>query len=163
MPHSGPVDREALKKQIIGLIVDAQFPGLSELDTMSEERARRLAERVGRAARSAGGVLVNESGRLEPLVPDERPEPEDAEVDADTAKWREELAFFDGIREELAKDERYCGKYVAVKDKQVIDADVDEVRLTERIDEKFPDDVVLIAGVGPEDPVVELPSPEVAR
>lgn len=179
MPDPGPVDREALRKQITGLGIDAKLPGLSQLESMSEEEARRLAEQVerlgkavsdpdagfsagpaGYVAVSSEGVLEKESGKLEPLVPKEGLELKDTEVDADTAKWREELAFFDRIRDELAGEQRYCGKYVAVKDKHVIDVDVDDVKLTQRMDEKYPFDVVLIARVGADDPVGELPSPE---
>lgn len=103
------------------------------------------------------------SAQTEPSVPEVHPGPEDMDADPDTRKWREELAFFNGIREELAKDERYSSKYVAVKGKQVIDSDSDDLRLTERMDEEYPSDVVLIARVGADTPTGELPSPEFRR
>ncbi len=103
------------------------------------------------------------SARTEPAVAELHPRPQDMDADPDTRKWREELAFFNRIREELAKDERYSCKYVAVKDKQVIDSDVDDLRLTERMDEEYPSDVVLIARVGADTPAGELPSPEFRR
>ena len=182
MPDSGPVDREALRKQITELGIDAKRPGLLQLESMSEEEARRLAEQVerlgkalsdadagfsagpaGYVAVSSEGVLEKESEKLEPLEPlepKEGPGLEDTEMDADMAKWCEELAFFDRIRDELAGEERYWGKYVAVKDKHVIDVDVDDEKLIQRIDEKYPREVVLIARVGADGPVGELPSPE---
>ncbi len=82
--------------------------------------------------------------------------------DPDVAKWRAELALFQSIENELAKDEGYAGKYVAFKDGRVIDSDVDEFRLARRIGEGYPGDVVLIAevGAGIPDVTLELPSVE---
>jgi len=54
----------------------------------------------------------------------------------------QEVAAFEAMHEELWK--KYPAQFVAVYQGQVIDFDEDEWNLLARIDEKYPDEVVLI-------------------
>ena len=80
--------------------------------------------------------------------------------DPEMSKWAEELAFFNSIQEDLLTDKAYKNKYVAIKDKKLIDSDADDFRLVERIDSKYPNDVVLVVKVEADVPIAEIPSPE---
>ena len=82
--------------------------------------------------------------------------------DHDRKRWEIELAFFKGIKTKLLGDERYRGKFIAIKDKKIIDHDADEFKLARRINGKYADQVVLIAEVRKDDTVAELRSPRVA-
>lgn len=76
--------------------------------------------------------------------------------------WAANLQFFRHLRPELLKDPRLQSKYVAIHDRQVIDSDSDELALARRLYERMPSEDFFIAKVDPNDPVVELPSPELA-
>lgn len=58
------------------------------------------------------------------------------------AQMEAELAAFERQKQQLLA--QYEGRYVAMRAGEVIDDDADKVRLATRIDESFPDDVVLI-------------------
>ena len=62
----------------------------------------------------------------------------------------QEVAAFETMHEELWK--KYPNQFVAVYQGQVIDFDEDEWNLLARIDEKYPDEVVLIRQVQSELP-----------
>lgn len=83
------------------------------------------------------------------------------QVDPVLDDWEEQVEYFDSVRMELVKDEAMLGKYVAVKNRKVIDSDDDEAALLKRIDSQFPNDVVLIEKVALAERVVNLPSPRV--
>jgi hypothetical protein len=76
--------------------------------------------------------------------------------------WAANLEFFREIRPQLLQDPRLMSKYVAIHDRQVIDSDSDEFVLASRMYERMPRENFFIAKVDAHDPVVELPSPEVA-
>ncbi len=123
--------------------------------------------RAGDPATAASGETVggteeagDEAGQAGGASAVDHLAPGAAATDPVTKKWYDELAHFQRIEAELVKDERYFGKYVAIKDRQIVDIDADDRRLTDRIDEKFPDDPVLIAKVGGPVPEGELSSPE---
>jgi len=75
--------------------------------------------------------------------------------------WEAAVSYFGRAR--LWEDERYRGKYLAIKDKKVVDCDADRFRLARRMAERLPGQRVLIAKAEKEPPVVELPSPELER
>lgn len=56
----------------------------------------------------------------------------------------EEEAHFLAMKEYLLQ--HYLGQYVALYQGQVIDSDMEEVALVERVDEKMPDAPVLLCG-----------------
>jgi hypothetical protein len=85
------------------------------------------------------------------------------EDDLHIRKWREELDFFKSVRDRLIADPRYAGRFVAMRNGQVVDSDTDNFRLARRIRGKYPREVVLIAKVTDEEPIHELPSPELAE
>jgi len=67
-----------------------------------------------------------------------------AQEDSDLDKWKNECQFFQESKYELMRDDRYRGKFVAIKDRTVIDFDADKDVLTDRIDSVYPKEVVLI-------------------
>jgi hypothetical protein len=76
--------------------------------------------------------------------------------------FEEEKSAFEKIRDSLAKDESYRGKYVAIMQGKVIDSDPDKVKLVERIYKKQGYVPLFIGFVGHQKPV-EVPSPELLR
>lgn len=85
-----------------------------------------------------------------------------SEEDWEFKKWKEELEFFNSIKRELLEDKTYRNKFVAIKDKKLIDSDIDNLRLVKRVNEKYRNEVVLIVKVEIGSPVAEIPSPEVS-
>jgi len=77
-------------------------------------------------------------------------------------KWKEELDFFNSIKRKLLEDETYRNKFVAIKDKRLIDYDIDNFRLAKRVNEKYRNEVVLIIKAEISMPVAEIPSPEIS-
>jgi hypothetical protein len=74
----------------------------------------------------------------------------------------QEMIAFRAMREALLAN--YEGQYVAVYQGQVVDHDPDELALVARIDEKYPDAVVLIKRVTPEpDRVLHFRSPRLIQ
>ncbi len=80
---------------------------------------------------------------------------------AELKKFDREVNFFERIRKDLLKDQKLRGKFVAIRNHNIIDQDRDELKLAKRIMAKFPEQVVLIAKVEKHPPVYEIPSPEV--
>ncbi len=76
-------------------------------------------------------------------------------------KWEDELSFFNSIKRELLKNKAYRNQFVAIKDKRVVDFDLDNFRLVKRINKEYPNEVVLVAKVEIGVPAAEIPSPEV--
>lgn len=74
------------------------------------------------------------------------------EVADDHAKMDIEDAAYHAMHAELM--ENYAGQYVAIHNGRVVDADLDEMALYFRIDERFPDEAVLLKKVR------ELPEPD---
>jgi len=75
-------------------------------------------------------------------------------------KMQREIEAFTAMHPELWK--RYPNAYVAVYQGQVVDHDVNQLDLYQRIEEKYPHDVVLIRQVLPEvERVYNLRSPRV--
>ncbi len=85
------------------------------------------------------------------------------EGDPHIRKWREELDNFKSVRDKLIAEPRYAGRFVAMRNRQVVDSDTDEFRLARRISGKYPREVVLIAKVTDVETIHELPSPELAE
>lgn len=67
------------------------------------------------------------------------------EIDADDAKMDLEEAAYESMHPELF--EKYAGQYVAVYKGELIDFDSNESALYNRIDQRYPDDVVLMKKV----------------
>jgi hypothetical protein len=82
--------------------------------------------------------------------------------DWEFSKWREELDFFNSMKKKLLKDKVYRNKFVAIKDKKLIDSDIDNFRLVKRVNKKYHNDVVLIVKVEKGIRMAEIPSPEVS-
>ena len=105
--------------------------------------------------------MIQHSGRrslVEGLGPARPLGPGDPLYDA----WAANLEFFREILPGLLEDPRLHAKYVAICKKQVVDSDPDEFVLARRMYERLPFDPFFIAKVDAQDPVVDLPSPEVA-
>ena len=81
--------------------------------------------------------------------------------DAEIQAWRNEMAHFDRIKVKLWKDRRYRHKYVAIRQRAIVDVDDDKFRLAKRVKQQFADQVVFIGNVQISARVVELPSPEI--
>jgi hypothetical protein len=84
-------------------------------------------------------------------------------MDSDIRALRREFKHFMKIKQKLLADERYRGRFVAMKDKTVIDVGDDEYELVVKMSERYPDDVVLVKKVVPATPVYDLSSSEVIR
>jgi hypothetical protein len=74
----------------------------------------------------------------------------------------DETEYFRQNRQAWLHQPELRSKYVAIHHHQLIDSDTDRFALVERIRARFPSEVVLITRVQPEDPVINLPSPEIA-
>ena len=74
------------------------------------------------------------------------------EITDDEAKMDLEDAAYHSMHPELF--EKYAGQHVAIHNEQLVDTDPDEMALYFRIDEQFPDEVVLLKKVR------ELPEPD---
>jgi len=82
------------------------------------------------------------------------------EEDGIRKKLEDELKFFRARVERWLSDKNLAGKFVAIKDHQIIDSDSDDFRLARKIEAQFPSQVVLIVKVEKEIPEYELSSPE---
>jgi hypothetical protein len=77
--------------------------------------------------------------------------------------WREQVLFFETIKGSLLQNPSFLGRYVAIKEKNVIDSDINDIRLARRIQQQFPGEVVVILKVEKHSPIIEIPSPEYSR
>jgi hypothetical protein len=78
------------------------------------------------------------------------------------AQMLEEERTFDAMKERLVAD--YVGQFVAIFQQEVVDHDCDEQALLARINERYPDDVVLIRQVLEQDePPFLFRSPHLVR
>lgn len=82
--------------------------------------------------------------------------------DPRTPQMEKEAAAYNAMRDEMV--EKYLGQYVAVFQGQVVDHDADPGALVDRLNEHYPDDVVLMREVheGP-DRVLRMRSPRLVR
>lgn len=83
------------------------------------------------------------------------------EEDLEFKKWEEEIRFFNSIKRKLLEDKVYRNKFVAIKDKKLIDSDIDNFRLVKRINKKYPNEVVLVVRVEMGMRVAKIPSPRI--
>lgn len=67
---------------------------------------------------------------------------------------------FEQIRGNLLKERKFFGKYLALKGKEVVDHDVDEFILLERVLTSYPRDYIFIVKLSHSISVVDLPSIE---
>jgi hypothetical protein len=72
------------------------------------------------------------------------------DVNSNREAMQREVAAFEIMHSDLWK--QYAHQYVAIFQKKVIDHDIDELALVERIDKKYPEAVVLIRQVLPQLP-----------
>ncbi|MEX2682105.1 MAG: hypothetical protein Q6373_010925 [Candidatus Sigynarchaeota archaeon] len=93
----------------------------------------------------------------------ETKKPRRSSMAADIRALRVEFKHFMKIKAELLADERYRGRFVPMKDKQIIDVGGDEFDLAIKLEKTYPGAVILIRRVASEDVVHDLPSPEVVR
>ncbi len=87
----------------------------------------------------------------------------DGDADPRMATWRDEVAFFESVRAELLRNDRYTGKSVAIRRREVVDSDADKFKLVRRVARRYPGEVVFVAKVEPADRVVSMPSPQFSR
>ncbi len=82
--------------------------------------------------------------------------------DPRTPQMEKEAAAYEAMREEMVA--QYLGQYVAVFQGKVVDHDADISALVDRLDEHYPDEVVLVREVheGP-DRVLRMRSPRLIR
>lgn len=91
---------------------------------------------------------------------------EDARSESESTKlqkWREELDYFKSKKAEWLENQEYRDKYIALKDKMIVDSDVDNFDLVRRIRAKYPEEVVLIAKVTKDVRQLKLRSPKISR
>ncbi len=81
----------------------------------------------------------------------------------DVRVLKAELKYFLKIKQKLLADPTYHGKFVAIKDKKVIDLGVDEFDLGAKLAITWPNDVIIIKKVVADDAVFDLSSPEVKK
>lgn len=152
--YKSPI-REELKKGIFkDYIIWRKISELEERIKMKEEGSGFIYKSVPRET-SKTISPEEEYERLKALLPI-------SEEDWEFRKWREELDFFNSIKKELLTNKAYRNKFVAIKDKKVIDYDIDKFRLIKRVNKKYRNEVVLIVKVERGVPVAEIPSPEVS-
>ena len=72
----------------------------------------------------------------------------------------EERKAFLKIKDKLARDPQYCGKYVAIFKGAIVGCDDDKGRLAENVYKKYGYVPIYIDKVAPGERVVEAPSPE---
>lgn len=110
-----------------------------KITTEFYERLERLA-----ALRevSVAAVLLEE---LEVAIGQMEISAEEAKMDFEEAEYR---------KQHTELFEQFAGQYVAIHNGQLVDSDPDEMALYFRIDERFPDEVVLLKQVR------ELPEPD---
>ena len=133
------------------------------------EVQERLADLLD-FVREGGEVVISEGEKpVARIVPVEEPVPE-PRPPAGTGlsrqrykKWKDEVAFFDGAVGDLVNDPRYKGRYVAVKERQIIDSDASDLELAKRMARLHRGEFVLIAKVDTRARCVEGPSPEIFR
>jgi hypothetical protein len=82
------------------------------------------------------------------------------ERDPEVKKWEQEVSSFRSMRRKLLKNPVYSGKFVAIKNGEVVDCDSDKFALAKRVNTRYPKQVVAIAKVSEEEPRAEMPSPE---
>ena len=75
----------------------------------------------------------------------------------------EEREAFLKVRDDLIRDSRYCGKYVAVFQGSVLGCDEQNGRLAERVYEEHGYVPIYIDRVAPGERHVEIPSPELIQ
>jgi hypothetical protein len=75
-------------------------------------------------------------------------------------KFLRNKRFFDGIKTELLKSSRYCGKFIAVYDGKIVGYDENRVKLAIKVYDKLGYVPVYIGKVDSGKETVELPSPE---
>ncbi len=124
---------------------------LADYPCLEEEDVREALAYAAWLAREGGPPPEGEAEAHPGDGGEERP---------DIRKWRDELAFFHRSLSELLEDGRFAGRFVAIRDRQVVDSDDDDVTLVKRMHEKYAGDVVLVAKVEGARPLAEWPSPE---
>jgi hypothetical protein len=93
----------------------------------------------------------------------EMEKPRHSSMAADVRVLKGEFKHFMRIKDDLLADERYRGRFVAIKNKEIIDVGDDAFDLAIKLGKTYPDAVILIRKVVPETVVYDLPSPEVVR
>jgi hypothetical protein len=73
------------------------------------------------------------------------------------------MAFYQRNKPRLLKDDRYAGKFIAVREQRIVDVDEDQSVLTSRLEKRFPDQVYFVTRVQAHEPVYEVPSFTVIR
>jgi hypothetical protein len=63
------------------------------------------------------------------------------------SELKKEYEWFESVRENLLKDEKYRGKFVAIKDEEIIDVGDDRLEMVLKMRDKFPSEVVLVTRV----------------
>lgn len=76
--------------------------------------------------------------------------------------WYADLEYFQSIKSELLEDGTYVDKYIAIRNKKIIDSDKDEIKLALRIEKAYPDKVVFIAKVDEKENIGVVRSPRAA-
>ena len=87
--------------------------------------------------------------------------PSKRDADSEMKKLSEEMAVFKRIKTKMLSDKTYCNKYVAIKNGKVVDFDLNNLKLAQRINRKFPNEVVLLVKVKRGERLVKLRSPRV--
>jgi hypothetical protein len=129
-------------------------------------RVSKLEERIKRIEESSEFIYKSVFSKpYKTILPDEEYKNIQmlpiSKEDWEFSKWREELDFFNSMKKKLLKDKVYRNKFVAIKDKKLIDSDIDNFRLVKRVNKKYHNDVVLIVKVEKGIRMAEIPSPEV--
>ena len=84
------------------------------------------------------------------------------QFDSEMDQWHEQVLFFEAHHHHFLQDQKLTGKYIAIKDKTIIDRDVSDLVLVRRVQAHFPDKVVLVVKIENRSPIMEIPAPELA-
>nr|MDO8119628.1 DUF5678 domain-containing protein [Candidatus Sigynarchaeota archaeon] len=82
-------------------------------------------------------------------------------LDEDQEKLNEEISYFEEIKGQLLGDNCYKGKFVVMRNHEIVDTGGDKFELARKVMKKYPGKVFLIRKVTENPPVVDLPSVEV--
>jgi len=85
------------------------------------------------------------------------------QVDPELTEWRQQVLFYKRIQKKLLKDPSLLGKYVAIKDKTIIDSDICKFALARRVFQEYPSATILITKVERKSLVADIPSPEIVQ
>lgn len=75
-------------------------------------------------------------------------------------EWQEQVNFFKTNKETFLQDASLLGKFIAIKNKTIIDNDTNKHNLIRRIQQQYTGEIVVVFKVEKETPIVEISTSE---